>query len=95
MLAYYVDAVRQAAEGEGAAQGGSSRPGPQAPEEGDRLPALPQGVDTATAADLVRPASSRVQNACSFAAWVGLTPSEHSSGESDPRGAITRPATST
>ena len=26
----------------------------------------------------------------SFAAWVGLTPSEHSSGESDRRGAITK-----
>lgn len=29
-------------------------------------------------------------NARSFAAWVGLTPSEHSSGESDSRGAITK-----
>ena len=29
-------------------------------------------------------------NARSFAAWVGLTPSEHSSGESDRRGAITK-----
>ncbi|MFR6612386.1 MAG: transposase [Collinsella sp.] len=31
--------------------------------------------------------STRVR---SFAAWVGLTPSEHSSGESDRRGAITK-----
>ncbi|KGI74153.1 IS110 family transposase [Collinsella sp. 4_8_47FAA] len=33
---------------------------------------------------------SRFGNARSFAAWVGLTPSEHSSGESDRRGAITK-----
>ena len=48
--------------------------------------------DTATAADLVFEAGefSRFRNARSFAAWVGLTPSEHSSGESDRRGAITK-----
>jgi transposase len=47
---------------------------------------------TATAADLVFEAGefSRFRNARSFAAWVGLTPSEHSSGESDRRGAITK-----
>lgn len=33
---------------------------------------------------------SRFRNARSFAAWAGLTPSEHSSGESDRRGAITK-----
>ena len=33
---------------------------------------------------------SRFENARSFAAWVGLTPSEHSSGESDRRGSITK-----
>lgn len=33
---------------------------------------------------------SRFGNARSFAAWVGLTPSEHSSGESDRRGSITK-----
>ena len=33
---------------------------------------------------------SRFRSARSFAAWVGLTPSEHSSGESDRRGAITK-----
>ena len=51
-----------------------------------------KGVDTATAADLVFEAGefSRFRNARSFAAWVGLTPSEHSSGESDRRGAITK-----
>ena len=50
------------------------------------------GVDTASAADLVFEAGefSRFRNARSFAAWVGLTPSEHSSGESDRRGAITK-----
>ena len=47
---------------------------------------------TLTAADLVFEAGefSRFRNARSFAAWVGLTPSEHSSGESDRRGAITK-----
>ena len=51
-----------------------------------------KGVDTASAADLVFEAGefSRFGNARSFAAWVGLTPSEHSSGESDRRGAITK-----
>ena len=51
-----------------------------------------KGVDTASAADLVFEAGefSRFRNARSFAAWVGLTPSEHSSGESDRRGAITK-----
>ena len=33
---------------------------------------------------------SRSKQRHSFAAWVGLTPSEHSSGESDRRGAITK-----
>ena len=32
----------------------------------------------------------RLRSEASFAAWVGLTPSEHSSGESDRRGAITK-----
>lgn len=61
-------------------------------EEEGRIPPLPQGRDTATAADLVFEAGefSRFRNARSFAAWVGLTPSEHSSGENDRRGAITK-----
>ncbi len=78
---------------EKASSRGSSRPRPASPvEEEGRLPPLPQGVDTASAADLVFEAGefSRFRNARSFAAWVGLTPSEHSSGESDRRGAITK-----
>ena len=72
VLAYYVDAVRRAAE------------------EKARLEGLVEAE--APAADLVFEAGefSRFRNARSFAAWVGLTPSEHSSGESDRRGAITK-----
>lgn len=49
-------------------------------------------VDTATAADLVFEAGefSRFGSARSFAAWVGLVPSEHSSGESARKGGITK-----
>lgn len=45
-----------------------------------------------TAADLVFEAGefSRFRNARSFAAWLGLTPSEHSSGEKVARGGITK-----
>ena len=45
-----------------------------------------------TAADLVFEAGefSRFKNARSFAAWIGLTPSEHSSGESERKGGITK-----
>ncbi len=73
---------------------GSSRPRPASPwrRRRGRLPALPQGRRHR---DGRRPRvrGRRVlgfRNARSFAAWVGLTPSEHSSGESDRRGAITK-----
>ena len=45
-----------------------------------------------TAADIVFEAGefSRFKSARSFAAWLGLTPSEHSSGESVRQGGITK-----
>jgi transposase len=51
-----------------------------------------KGIEVATAADLVFEAGefSRFKNARSFVAWVGLTPSEHSSGESERKGGITK-----
>lgn len=51
-----------------------------------------KGIDIMTAADLVFEADefSRFGNARSFAAWIGLTPSEHSSGEGIHRGGITK-----
>ncbi|MFR4141367.1 MAG: transposase [Collinsella sp.] len=64
-------------------------PAAQVEEEG-RLPALPQGRRHRAAADLVEAGEfSRFGNARSFAAWVGLTPSEHSSGRAT-AGAITK-----
>ena len=98
VLAYYVDAVRRAAEEKARLEGlveGEARK-PRWRRRVDSLRCL-KGVDTATAADLVFEAGefSRFRNARSFAAWVGLTPSEHSSGESDRRARSPRPATST
>ena len=51
-----------------------------------------KGVDAMTAADIAFEAGefSRFENARSFAAWLGLTPSEHSSGESVRQGGITK-----
>ena len=93
MLAYYVDAVRRAAEEKARLEGlvEAEARKPRWREEGRLLRCL-KGVDTATAADLVFEAGefSRFRNARSFAAWVGPTPSEHSRGESDRRGAITK-----
>lgn len=92
-LAYYVDAVRRAAEDKARLEGlvEAETRKPRWRKRVDSLRCL-KGVDTATAADLVFEAGefSRFRNARSFAAWVGLTPSEHSSGESDRRGAITK-----
>ena len=91
----YIDAntVRRAAEEKARLEGlveGEARK-PRWRRRVDSLRCL-KGVDTASAADLVFEAGefSRFRNARSFAAWVGLTPSEHSSGESDRRGAITK-----
>ena len=51
-----------------------------------------KGVDTLTAFRLAAEAGSfsRFRSAPAFASWCGLTPSEHSSGESSSRGGITR-----
>ena len=93
VLAYYVDAVRRAAEEKARLEGlvEAEARKPRWRRRVDSLRCL-KGVDTASAADLVFEAGefSRFRNARSFAAWVGLTPSEHSSGESDRRGAITK-----
>ena len=82
VLAYYVDAVRRAAEEKARLERlveGEARK-PRWRRRVDSLRCL-KGVDTASAADLVFEAGefSRFRNARSFAAWVGLTPSEHSS----------------
>mgnify|MGYP002225466606 CR=1 FL=1 len=93
VLAYYVDAVRRAAEEKARLEGlvEAEARKPRWRKRVDSLRCL-KGVDTASAADLVFEAGefSRFRNARSFAAWVGLTPSEHSSGESDRRGSITK-----
>lgn len=93
VLAYYVDAVRRAAEEKARLEGlvEAEARKPRWRRRVDSLRCL-KGVDTASAADLVFEAGefSRFRNARSFAAWVGLTPSEHSSGESDRRGSITK-----
>lgn len=51
-----------------------------------------KGVDTLTAFRLAAEAGSfsRFRSAPAFASWCGLTPSEHSSGESERRGGITK-----
>lgn len=76
VLAYYVDAVRRAAEEKARLEGlveGEARK-PRWRRRVDSLRCL-KGVDTASAADLVFEAGefSRFRNARSFAAWVGLT----------------------
>ena len=93
MLAYYIDRVRQATEDKKRLERLVADEASKArwKERVDSLRCL-KGVDTMTAADLVFEAGefSRFKNARSFAAWVGLTPSEHSSGESVCRGGITK-----
>ena len=51
-----------------------------------------KGIDTLTAFRLAAEAGSfsRFRSAPAFASWCGLTPSEHSSGESERRGGITK-----
>ena len=93
VLAYYVDAVRQAMESkkrlEKLVEAEASKP--RWKKRVDSLRCL-KGVDAMTAADIVFEAGefSRFKNARSFAAWLGLTPSEHSSGESARQGGITK-----
>lgn len=75
VLAYYVDAVRRAAEEKARLEGlvEAEARKPRWRRRVDSLRCL-KGVDTATAADLVFEAGefSRFRNARSFAAWVGL-----------------------
>ena len=91
VLAYYVDAVRQAMEDkkrlERLVEAEASKP--RRKKGVDSLRCL-KGVDTMTAADIAFEAGefSRFKSARSFAAWLGLTPSEHSSGESARQGGI-------
>ena len=93
VLAYYVDAVRQAMEDkkrlEKLVEAEASKP--RWKKRVDSLRCL-KGVDAMTAADIVFEAGefSRFKNARSFTAWIGLTPSEHSSGESVRQGGITK-----
>ena len=93
VLAYYVDRVRQAVEDkarlEKLVEAESRRP--RWKPRVDALRCI-KGIDVATAAVLAFEAGefSRFENARSFAAWTGLTPSEHSSGEKVARGGITK-----
>ena len=93
VLAYYVDRVRQAMEDKARLERLVEAES-QKPRWKPRVDALRcmKGIDVATAADLVFEAGefSRFKNARSFAAWTGLTPSEHSSGEKVARGGITK-----
>ena len=97
-LAFYVDAVRQAEEDkrrlEKLVADEASRP--RWKKRVDSLRCL-KGIDVMTAADIVFEAGefARFRNARSFAAWLGLAPSEHSSGGNGrPAAASPRPATS-
>ena len=93
VLSYYIDDVRQAAESKARLEGlvKAEAGKPRWKRRVDSLCCL-KGIDVMTAADLVFEAGefSRFKNARSFAAWVGLTPSEHSSGESVRKGGITK-----
>ena len=92
-FAFYVDAVRQAEEDkrrlEKLVADEASRP--RWKKRVDSLRCL-KGIDVMTAADIVFEAGefARFRNARSFAAWLGLTPSEHSSGEKVAQGGITK-----
>ena len=93
VLAYYIDATRQAMEDKARLErlvvAEASKP--RWKRRIDSVRCL-KGIDVMTAADIVFEAGefSRFKNARSFAAWIGLTPSEHSSGESVRQGGITK-----
>ena len=93
VLAYCVDAVRQAMEDKKRLEKpvGAEASRPRWKERVDSLRRL-RGADAMTAADIAFEAGefSRFKNARSFAAWPGLTPSEHPSGESVRQGGITK-----
>ena len=92
-LAFYVDAVRQAEEDKRRLEKlvADEASKPRWKKRIDSLRCL-KGIDVMTAADIVFEAGefSRFRNARSFAAWLGLVPSEHSSGEKVARGGITK-----
>lgn len=91
-LGYCLDRVKRALEDKKRLDGlvAVEAAKPRWKKRADSLRCL-KGVEVA-AADLVFEAGefSRFKNARSFAAWVGPTPSEHSSGESERRGGITK-----
>ena len=93
VLSYYIDDVKQAAENKAGLEGivKAEEGKPRWKRRVDSLCCL-KGIDVMTAADLVFEAGefSRFKNARSFAAWIGLTPSEHPSGESVRKGGITK-----
>ena len=91
VLAYYVDRVHQAEEDKKRLEKlvGEESQRPRWKPRVDAMRCL-KGIDVMTAANLVFEADefSRFRNARSFAAWLGLTPSENSSGEKVARGGI-------
>ena len=93
VLAYYVDAVRQKLEDKKRLEALVKDEASKARwrKRVDSIRCL-KGIDVMSAADLVFEAGefSRFKNARSFGAWLGLTPSEHSSGESVRQGGITK-----
>ena len=93
VLAYYIDAVRQKLEDKKRLEALVKNEASKARwrKRVDSIRCL-KGIDTMSAADLVFEADefSRFKNARSFGAWLGLTPSEHSSGESVRQGGITK-----
>ena len=93
VLAYYIDVVRQKLEDKKRLEALVKDEASKARwrKRVDSIRCL-KGIDIMRAADLVFEADefSRFKNARSFAAWLGLTPSERSSGESVRRGGITK-----
>lgn len=93
VLSYYVDRVKAACEEKARLEKLVEEEArkPRWKARVDSLRCL-KGVDVTTAANLVFEAGefSRFKNARSFAAWIGLVPSEHSSGEGVHRGCITK-----
>lgn len=92
-LDHYCERVRRADEEKAAleAKAKSLAQAPRWKRTCDALKCL-KGVDAVTAVSIACEADgfSRFPKASGFAAWVGLVPSEHSSGESQNRGGITK-----
>ena len=92
-LDHYCERVRRADE-EKAALEAKVKSLAQAPRWKPTCDALRclKGIDAVTAASIACEADrfSRFDKASGFAAWIGLVPSEHSSGESQCRGGITK-----